>query len=848
MAAVDNVDGDSPDSVLDQDLPLIGTSFRDSVAFLGEVRDTINEISQNPAGSLQRLEAQVELAVAQGLGVDMSSIPPFPNPNDPAFVNAGPDGTPGTGDDFFDDALFQQGLDDFYAAVEAFFTGANDYVAIGYEQGNSPGAVTISLKLGVCSEIDADHPGCTKAIPLSKAFNFSLDDIGADLAGLIAAETAGDVSLDYNAAVQLDLGVQLPDVANGDLAGPRPFIVDTSFIDLSLAGQVNAAFDATIGPFEVKVGNLDPLAEVSRIRRNAPTTPTTTATASVNDGCATVGAGAARPATSASTPRTTTPPTTTLTTEPMTTPTTVGGQRRLPGGRRPRSRPKQAPRSISRPTSAATRRPPACTCSKAPTSPTTSTGSSPRIPTALTTNDAVDCGDRSRGFACASLPIFVNAGGNDIYLGTIDGAITGISTRSRTRFDPNDITAIKDALIANADNLAWQLIGQGLKEFGAYVEEATKGASYDIDIPVVGDALDAGAESARRSTMASPSRSVTFLRPTQPTDLDATSTASPGLCNSSSSTSPDRAACCSMATPQVASTSTMSRSASSAAMTATSVSPMERPLTTRMIDVTRRRVSSSRSATRSPRRRGDPVRLRVPRPAHCDGRRRTTATIPTGSRPTVDWSIDVGFGLSLRGRLLPRHRRARSRRSSSAATTSTRRTSPPTSPSSGIEIDSDNSDTAKPDGRAERRALADLAINLPDDGDGKLGLTDLANVDPMEFLPVLEANVDLYWRLETAPDFGGASGDNGALPTLKGTSTRHRPRRRSSIDDGFDSRAWRSGSTTSPRPRHVHRRVPRPGARARCRSSPSRCSRSSTSCRRRFPASASWPSWSAPTR
>ena len=208
------------------------------------MRDTINQISQDPAGSLQRLEAQVELAIAQGLGVDLSSLGSLPDPNDPVFYNDGPDGLPGTGDDFFDDAAFQQALDDFYAAVQAFFTGANDYVTLGYEPGNSPGAVTISLKLGVCSAIDAQHPGCTKAIPLSKAFNFDLDAIGGDFAGLIAAEGSGDVTLDYNASIQLDLGVQLPDVANGDFV-PRPFIADTSFIDLSLAGLANGAFTAT---------------------------------------------------------------------------------------------------------------------------------------------------------------------------------------------------------------------------------------------------------------------------------------------------------------------------------------------------------------------------------------------------------------------------------------------------------------------------------------------------------------------------------------------------------------------------------------------------------------------------
>ena len=99
--AIAVVDGFGQGSLLDQDLPIIGASARDGVSWLGDVRDTVNEIAQKPAGSLQRLEAEIELAIAEALGVDTSSVPPLPDPNDPQFYTNGPDGNPGTGDELF---------------------------------------------------------------------------------------------------------------------------------------------------------------------------------------------------------------------------------------------------------------------------------------------------------------------------------------------------------------------------------------------------------------------------------------------------------------------------------------------------------------------------------------------------------------------------------------------------------------------------------------------------------------------------------------------------------------------------------------------------------------------------
>ncbi len=249
MAAIDNL---GEGSILDEELPIIGTSPRESLNFLNDVRDKLNEIAQNPAGSLQRLEIELELAIAEAVGMDLSGLSAVPDPNDPIFIDD--QGTPDPGDDVFDDAAFQAALDAFIADVEAFLAGA-DFIDLSYIPGNSPGAILLSFNIGVCSS-KTGRPDCTHEIPLETAFNFDLDALGGSLQGLIAAEGEGELALEYGATVRLDVGLELPDLGMGELL-PRPFVADTSNIALDIAGVFDGAFNASIGPFEVQVGNVD---------------------------------------------------------------------------------------------------------------------------------------------------------------------------------------------------------------------------------------------------------------------------------------------------------------------------------------------------------------------------------------------------------------------------------------------------------------------------------------------------------------------------------------------------------------------------------------------------------------
>src|SRR5690606_29770655 len=136
--------------------------------------------------------------------------------------------------------------------------------------------------------------------------------------------------------------------------------------------------------------------------------------------------------------------------------------------------------------------------------------------------------------------------------------------------------------------------------------------------------------------------------------------------------------------------------------------------------------------------------------------------IADGVEAEVEWSIDVGFGLSeaegfylVTGNADPEI---------SVDVTVDVPDLTADIAFLGIEVDGD---AAKPDGRTQAEELVlSLAIDLPDVTDGKLPLSQLGNIDPSELLPELSANVDLWWPILTAPEFGGSSTGDGTLPTV----------------------------------------------------------------------------------
>ena len=742
IAAVSDIEGD----VLDEELPVIGTSVRDSVAFLDDVRDSVNDLAQDPAGSLQRFETDLEIAIAEALGVDTSAIGDAPDSNDAAFISD--NGTPADPtDDFFDDDAFRLAIDQYLAAVEAFLT-ANDYVQLEYVPGNSPGAVVLTLDLGVCSSTATyGGSGCTREIPIESEFNVDTSSFG-DLAGLVAADGEGTVMLDYNAGVTVSLGVELPDVANDEFV-PKPFVDDSSGVNLSLAGLFDGAFSASIGPFEVEVG------AVSDVAEDCGDDVDNDGDGSVNDGCPTVGDAAETGADCAN--ATDDDPTDDDT---ATDPPDDGDPSAINDGCTEVSLQVQAKAGAAFAVAGDVAGDRAYLFPEAGEPGIGDLFDSIDFSTALTPNAAIDCGNGVM-FACASLPLRVNAGGSPIHLGTIELEVTDLAPFTATVGPPGIMDDIKQNLLDNADALAFQLIGQGLIDFGDFIESATDGAAYDLDVPVVGDVLDGGAEigAAFNDGFANPVG--TFLQTFDPNDAGAVA-------------DPLRDELFALVGPAGADLLRDGPNADGAitvddisvAVLCQTAPDLECDATNDVIDIVDIAVAfeigeTIAEAPEIPFDFGFPG-LRL---ATADGP--DAGDDPDGIRAAVEWSIDVGFGLSLdEGFYL-----------STGGTNEIELEVTVDTPDFladiaflGVAIDGDNSETPKPGGRQAAELSLRLAVDLPDPSNtGRLSLSNLLDVDPVDLAPTLTADVDIYWRLATAPEFGGAEAGDGSLPTVYAT-------------------------------------------------------------------------------
>jgi len=236
LAALDlvtsSLDGSSfGDTLLTQKLPLVGVSYRDLVREIGAVKsikDQVEQIANDPAYSLAELETYLNEGIAVALGV---SVVPAPD-----FITIRLDTTAGTA------------------------------------------AINFSIGLGVCSDKAADPTGCVFEKPLELPFNLSLGDVlPSGLVGLIDAQAQGKIAVDYQALVRVDFGVQLPEVSLGsfgqDAEGnvvftppsasgvPEVYLWDTTRLRLQAGLSAQAQLSAALGPLEVRVGETDPRPE-----------------------------------------------------------------------------------------------------------------------------------------------------------------------------------------------------------------------------------------------------------------------------------------------------------------------------------------------------------------------------------------------------------------------------------------------------------------------------------------------------------------------------------------------------------------------------------------------------------
>ncbi len=463
---------------VDTPLPIIGTSLSDLVDWLTVVQDTINSLADNPAGSLELLELTLETAIAEALDA-IDGVDDFVLPTPPATSG-------------LDAAAYQAAVEAYAAALATYVSLHAGFVNLEYVPGSSPGDIILHLNIGVCSDKTTYASlGCTFERELKQPFNLVLPD-SVSLGGLISADANGEVELDYNVSAKIDLGIELPvvtpDGPDADflpqVSGlPRVFLLDSTGISASVMGSAALEFGASIGPFDVQAGETDLLPETGAqctaavdddgdgvINDGCPTVgalpegvdpnfaectnatddDSTDADAAINDGCPAV--GNALVAKGGAT---------------FTLLNNIAGTDRayLDAG-------------VGETSFAAWL-----------------TGLNPVVGK----NPLVDCvGDATPGvadFACAHLPIYFGVTPNLEFLGNLDVTIPNFDLSGIT---VNGAPQILAALQAAAEGFVWDLIAKGIKKFGEAVDEAASAASYDVQIPVIGDLLDAGADIAKQ--------------------------------------------------------------------------------------------------------------------------------------------------------------------------------------------------------------------------------------------------------------------------------------------------------------------------------------------------------------
>ncbi|MFC7494054.1 MULTISPECIES: Calx-beta domain-containing protein [unclassified Nocardioides] len=173
------------------------------------------------------------------------------------------------------------------AAARTSALAVDDFVEFEYEKksGDKPASVVVDLHLGACtSDRTAGRDGCSVTTdPVKAPFNLDLGT-GSKAGGVAGLGTSGELSVSYDARLDLTLGVQLPDVAMpakvGDLpkvtGSPKLFMEDDAFLDLGLGARLDGTLSAGLGPVQVSLGHGDEHAKAAiaaryRLQAKAPT-------------------------------------------------------------------------------------------------------------------------------------------------------------------------------------------------------------------------------------------------------------------------------------------------------------------------------------------------------------------------------------------------------------------------------------------------------------------------------------------------------------------------------------------------------------------------------------------------
>jgi Ca2+-binding RTX toxin-like protein len=447
---------------LDVEIPVVEVNFSELTDFFGDLATEVQALVSTPAGGLGSLEALIELKifeVLQDVGFidDSIALPEIPD-----------------SEDFADLAAYEAALTTFLTDTLPTFLADNaDFLNLSFEPGNGD-APALLLELSF-----------DESQTITKPFNLDLGSLGVseDLSSVVSAGGQGDLDLTYGVEGSLAVGLEL----DGLNSLPRPFLLDTTGISVFADGGLSGGeFEASVGPFSVRIGEANGVAESGTDCENATDDD---GDGFINDGC------------------------------PEVDGDSESGDQCLNNTDDDDDSAENDEVNDGCPfefgASAEFRasfdvendidddgEPDRVYFSGSGTQigtwidgildgfdlddpPLEALGGGPDGTTKCPDQDA------NQPAICASLPFFLDAGGTTIFIDEVTLALEGLDSDNWTAPDFSDVAQY---FVDNAEDLALILLFEGIEAFLDFLEDSLDGASYDVDIPVLGDALDAGAD------------------------------------------------------------------------------------------------------------------------------------------------------------------------------------------------------------------------------------------------------------------------------------------------------------------------------------------------------------------
>ncbi|MEH6644767.1 calcium-binding protein [Sulfitobacter sp.] len=206
---------------LDEDIPVLDKSLRDVLAMADDLRDYINELREDPAGSLQFLED----ALNDAIGLSSAS------------------------------------LGEAYTLATGEVSGALNAFNIGFEETDGRELLTFSLNLGTAFS-ETMNVGFSEL-----GFGDIFDDLG--IGGVVDFSGSAGLRAEGGVFMTLAFGVDMEAVLDpANSVSDAVFLLDETALEATLSvGGENLAFNAALGPLALAIQSTD--TEVARVEINA---------------------------------------------------------------------------------------------------------------------------------------------------------------------------------------------------------------------------------------------------------------------------------------------------------------------------------------------------------------------------------------------------------------------------------------------------------------------------------------------------------------------------------------------------------------------------------------------------